>query len=117
MSRWLNIRPNEQEKESDKIQEALDHIREDERARIAKIAKYEDTIKKHQRELDNPPETEPEEPLIERQREIQQQSSGIRDRQQAFQARQRSNIDESARQKAEIRDAMDGCVLPQLFSP
>lgn len=56
-----------QEKESDKLQDQLDKIRDDEQARIRQIAKYEELINKLQRELDNPPEVEDNEPLVHRQ--------------------------------------------------
>ena len=63
----LNAACIHQDLESEKIQEALERIREDEIRRIEKIAEYEKTIKKHQQELDNPPEIEAEEPLVEKQ--------------------------------------------------
>ncbi|KAG6331319.1 hypothetical protein ID866_7768 [Astraeus odoratus] len=95
------------ENEAEDITTKLDGLKRAEKDRLKKIKDMQSQIIKWQQEVDNPPELEDIQAINEEIRKLNMERNQTMNRMDDLQVRQRTNVDESAAEKAKISNAHD----------
>ncbi|KAF9226823.1 P-loop containing nucleoside triphosphate hydrolase protein [Gyrodon lividus] len=97
------------ENEAEEVTNKLDGLKRAEKDRAKKIKDLENLIKKWEHDINNPPELEDLQVIVdeEKQRQLNTQHNGTRNRMEELQDRQRTNVEASAAEKFKINESMD----------
>ncbi|EIW76265.1 P-loop containing nucleoside triphosphate hydrolase protein [Coniophora puteana RWD-64-598 SS2] len=103
--KWAHM--DKLENEADDLQNKMDSLKKQEKERLRKIKELQSQSTRWQAELDNPPEFEDTNAIMEQQREISAKNTEVKKRLDNLQDRQKVNVDESEKHRSIIGRAQD----------